>query len=241
MPWQIPKIWTGSDVWIIGGGASIVEQFEIPESVVDRVIAGEEPLSTYSPYMKAIHDRHVIGVNVAFLIGTWMDMMFFGDNGFLLKFQYDLAKFPKPRISCNSLTRKYLWIKTLDKQRGKPFGISDRNREVCWNSNSGGAVISLAAHLGAKRIFLLGYDMKLNGEGRQHWHGEYLRRKTKEEDMHQLKKTKRLPFHIHLKGFHAIAKDAERMGIEIVNVSPHSEITQFPKVTLKEALKWGEV
>lgn len=74
MNWIVPKIWEGGDVWIIGGGPSLTKQFDIPNDVVQRVLAGNAPPSVYSPYMSYLHDKHVIGINVAFLIGDWIDM-----------------------------------------------------------------------------------------------------------------------------------------------------------------------
>lgn len=45
---------------------------------------------------------------------------------------------------------------------------------VGWNpfGNSGAGAISLAAHAGAARVLLLGYDCQ-RSEGRTHWHGDH--------------------------------------------------------------------
>ena len=94
MTWRVPRIWEGGDVWILGGGPSVTKQFDIPEQVVQSVMDGTSPPSVYSPYMKALHDKHVIGINVAYLIGDWIDMVFFGDNKFLLKHLERLSEWP---------------------------------------------------------------------------------------------------------------------------------------------------
>ena len=73
MIWSVPRMWEEGDVWILGGGPSVPRQFGIPEKVVQDVINGISPPSVYSPYMKALHDKHVIGINVAYLIGNWID------------------------------------------------------------------------------------------------------------------------------------------------------------------------
>jgi hypothetical protein len=39
-----------------------------------------------------------------------------------------------------------------------------------------------------------------------------------------------------LLGFPQIKEDAKKMGIEIINVSPMSEIQEFRKVSLKEVI-----
>jgi hypothetical protein len=51
--------------------------------------------------MQALHSKHVIGINVAFMIGDWIDMVFFGDGGFFLKHKAALAKFPGLKVTCH--------------------------------------------------------------------------------------------------------------------------------------------
>ena len=74
--WQVPKMWEGGECWIIGGGPSMPLQFGVPEDVVRGVLAGQLPFSTYSPFLSPIHDKHVIGINAAFLLGPWLDVIF---------------------------------------------------------------------------------------------------------------------------------------------------------------------
>jgi hypothetical protein len=233
MNWNVPRMWDEGDVWILGGGPSVFTQFDIPKEVVDSVMAGTSPLNVYSPYMKAIHNKHVIGINVAFMIGDWIDMVFFGDGGFFLKHKADLAKFPGLKVTCHGGANGDSWVKFLARDGKKPRGISSSSNFVSWNSNSGAAAISVAAWAGAKRIILLGFDMTLSSDNRQHWHNVYGRGVIDIKDQRRLRK---LPFDRHLRGFAEIANDAQRMGIEILNASPISAITQFRKVTVKEIL-----
>jgi hypothetical protein len=103
---------------------------------------------------------------------------------------------------------------------------------VSWNLNSGAAAVGLAYHLGVKKIYLLGFDMHVGENGDQHWHRHYARSKDVKK-----RSVNKLPFQRHLRGFFAVGRDAERLGLKIINVSPNSKIEQFPKMTLKEALK----
>jgi hypothetical protein len=227
MIWQIPQIWEGGDVWILGGGPSVPKQFNIPDNVIQDVVKGLLPPSAYSPYMSYLHDKHVIGINVAYLIGDWIDMIFFGDQHFFLQHQQGLAKHPAMKVSCHASTDKFNWVKYTPREDGKARGISTNPRSVCWNGNSGAAAISVAAHAGAKRIILLGFDMTLDGN-KQHWHNLY----GKGGNINY----KKLPFNRHLRGFPDIYKDAKRLGIEILNCSPNSAINEFKKVTVKELM-----
>ena len=232
MHWIVPKIWVGEDVWILGGGPSVTEQFEVPKEIVKDVIAKRLSPAAYSPYMSYLHDKHVIGINVAYTIGDWMDFIFFGDAPFFLKHQNQLSQIKPICVSCSQVTEKTPWVKYLAHDGGHNKGISYDNRLVSWNGNSGAAAISLAAHLGARRIFLLGFDMKLV-DNSQHWHTLY--RNNTNASITQ-PNPKSLPFTRHLSGFPAIKRDAEAMGIQIINVSPDSAIIQFKKVTLKDVI-----
>lgn len=233
MNWKVPKIWKGGDAWIIGGGPSIAKQFKIPNDLVAKVCKGELEPNIYSPYMESIHDKHVIGVNIAYLLGDWVDFVFFGDSSFFLHNQFKLAEFPNIRVSCSPIVQKYEWIKFLQKDRRHGVGLTSNPATISWNGNSGAAAISLAVSTGVKRIFLLGFDMKLDDQFAQHWHGKY----RKDPTAPYAENRKNLPFRRHLSGFPAIERDANLMGISIFNVNTDSAIINFPKITLQEALK----
>jgi hypothetical protein len=229
MNWSVPRIWEGGDVWILGGGPSLPKQFEIPQEVIDGVISKALPLSAYSTYMESIHKKHIIGINMAYKIGNWIDMMFFGDTNYFIKNKDDIFLFPGLKVSCTPSTIRYEWVKTLNREMPKPYGISTKPNSVSWNTNSGAASISVAVNAGAKRIFLLGFDMKLDGNI-QHWHSLYNEKALPKNKV-------RLPFDRHLKSFPTIANDAKNLGIQIYNICPNSAINNFPKITLQEALQ----
>jgi hypothetical protein len=236
MNWEVPRIWEGGEVWIIGGGPSVTKQFDIPDNIVRDVKSGISSPSVYSPYMVAIHNKHVIGINVAYLIGEWIDMVFFGDNKFFLPHMEKLAKWPGLKVTCHSGSQNYNWVKFLAHDTSHPRGISPDSKKVSWNANSGSAAISVAANAGAKRIILLGFDMTLNGSGDQHWHKLYRGEPTAVRSRRRPPPAKLPAFGKHMMGFPIIAKDARTRGIEIINASPDSIIKEFPKMTVKEIL-----
>jgi len=229
MNWIIPKIWNGGDVWILGGGPSVPKQFGIPEAVIKSVTDGTSTPNVYSQYMQKLHKKHVIGINKAYTIGEWMDIIFFGDDSFFLKNQKGLAEYSGMKVSCHPIVQRVDYVKFVQRDPEKTRGISKDPGKVSWNYNSGGAAISLAAQAGAKRIFLLGFDMQLQN-GNMHWHNLYNRKIDPKNN-----KTP-LPFDKHLAGFKYIAKDAKAMGIEIINICPESAIQEFPKVNLSDVL-----
>lgn len=230
MTWSVPQMWKGEDVWIIGGGPSVAKQFDIPSDIVKQVVEGTSPLSVYSSYMKFLHNKHVVGINVAYLLGDWVDVVFFGDPGFFLTHKKALLEFKGLKVTCNPTVERFSWVKFLARDHKHTKGISPHRDKVSWNHNSGAASISFVAHTGANRIFLLGFDMKLSNSGYQHWHDVYHR------GVWEPKKKKKLPFSLHLAGFLPIAKDANKLGIEIINVCPDSAIDCFPRVSLKSLI-----
>jgi hypothetical protein len=238
MSWTVPQIWSGGDVWIIGGGPSVTKEFGIPKDVVDKVISGDSSPSVYSPYMSYLHDKHVIGVNVAYLIGDWIDIVFFGDANFFLTHKHRLAQFPGLRVTCSSHTstpKPLDWVKVLPRNGKKKRGLTDARNKVSWNYNSGAAAINLAVHTGAKRIILLGFDMTLDNNRNQHWHDLYGKKKVNANRNHKgTKKSKPLPFDRHKRGFLGIASDAKNMGVEIINIGLDSTIEQFEKMSLTD-------
>jgi len=232
MIWNVPRMWEGGECWIIGGGPSIPYEFGVPEELITAVQTGVAPISEYSPYLSPIHDKHVIGINAAFLLGNWMDLIFFGDSGFYWKNKRALAAYPKPKVTCAKsleVEGPKTGVKYVPKHGGKPRGISAKKNHVSWNVNSGFASFSLAYDLGVKKIYLLGFDMALGEHGNQHWHRHYMPPGEK-------KNPKKLPFHRHMSGMSYIMKDLKHLDLEIINVSQSSKIKEFEKRTVKEIL-----
>jgi hypothetical protein len=223
-------MWQDGDVWIIGGGSSIPHQFQVPENVIQSVRKGEVTPDAYEPYMRYLKDKHVIGINTAFLIADWIDAVFFGDNKWFLAYKEKLKRFPGLKVTCNPKLTELSWVKYLKKDAKKQKGIHPNPYMVSWNWNSGAAAISFAANTGAKRIFLLGFDMTLGENKEKHWHTLYNRNRRLSKEQSRLK----MPFDRHLKGFPEIKKDAEKRGIQIINVNHNSKIKEFPQINLSE-------
>jgi hypothetical protein len=144
--WKVPEVWTGEDAYVIGGGASI-----------------------FGKDLTQLADRKCIGVNDAWRLGPEVcDYVFFGDATWYEVNRFDLKDdFPNPVVSsCESMLKYYPDVLTLGLRTND---LSDDPRYVAWNGNSGSAALNMALLLGAKRVFLLGFDMKPTGD-RWHWH-----------------------------------------------------------------------
>lgn len=233
MMWTVPEIWEDGECWIIGGGPSTPRQFGVPESLISEICSGKVEPHEYSPWLYQLWDKHVIGVNNAYLIGNWLDCLFFGDGSWYLSHQQRFATWSGLKVTCwpRIVEKKYdpgQSVKYLSKDEKRMHGLTQNRSKLCWNANSGAAAINLAVHFGVKRIMLLGFDMSLDQNKVSHWHGSH-----GAPD----KKKKRVPsFARHLIGFPQIAEDAKAMGVEILNVNPNSAIEAFSKVSLQDVL-----
>ena len=246
--WKVPAIWEGGTCFILGGGLSSPRVFGVPEALISRVCNREERPAVYSGYYKPIHDRHVIGINNAYQLGAWIDILFFGDWTWFESHMKQLrsckgllvscsGRLPEHQQSRDAARVKYV-KKAEDIKTGgkKKVGLTSAKRQVVWNYNSGAAAINLAVHFGAVKSVLVGFDMQPGRVGGKdgdvtHWHGAHFEKHK--GDVSKI----RPPFHRHLSCFPAIKKDADAMGVTIYNMSPDSAIDCFPKITLEEALK----
>lgn len=87
--------------------------------------------------------------------------------------------------------------------------------------NSGYQAIHFAMHAGARRILLLGYDMR--GE---HWHGRHAGMPNPESGL--LKRW--------AQRFATLTEPAKELGVEIINCTPGSAVTCFPIMLVEDAL-----
>jgi hypothetical protein len=233
MRWIVPDMWKDGECWIIGGGPSVPRMFGVPESTIQDVYKKRQTLAAYSPYLSALHDKHVIGVNTAYQLGDWVDIALFGDIQFYLDHSSRLLKFRNLKVSCHPRVHNgkpgVYHVKYLEQDRTKVKGLSSRVGHVGWNKHSGAVAINLAYHLGVKRVYLLGFDMRLDINGKSHSHAEY-----QQEGFPRNKH--RVPFSGHLKAYPFIAKDAAKLKLEIINVNDNSAITQFPIAKLEDVL-----
>ena len=217
--WKVPCLWPDSVVYIIGGGPSLLREDLSP---------------LHSP------TRRVIGINNAYQLGPWVDILWFGDRSWFMHHRFGLLDFAGIKASCCSRfgARNTRWpmIKYVRKNKEKPFGItnSPKRDRISWNRNSGFSAINLAYYLGARRVVLLGFDMKRGEKGATHWHEGHKwgvkrsagRRRRRSDE----------PYRRFLSNAPQIAKDAEMLGLKIVNCCLDSAITDFEKAPFKDCL-----
>lgn len=214
--------WKGKTCYLIGGGPSL-EKFNF----------------------NLIRNQLSIGINKSFIqfpttVCYAMDIRF-----------YDLVSFPQNGID-KELHQQWLDYKGIkvflrhsvkSKFDNTVYYVPSMNinilsldlRKGIWSgNNSGFGALMLACALGAKRIGLLGYDLKIQERGRKkfkiirtHWHGGYDNEK-KNEFQEKLNKFKTC--------FDDFAGVIAEQGIEVVNLNLNSALECFPKDSLDNFL-----
>ncbi len=196
MSYQIPKIFKNKTVFILGGGPSLPD-----------LVQGLD-LST----------TPVIGINNAFRLGKWVDVCWFADARFFWWHKDALSYYQGLILTYNRHPEN---LPSLDRMQNvnivngrSGHGLS--NTCIKFNASSGGSSINVAFQLGAKRVVLLGFDMR-RVDGESNW-WRYDHPKTNKG------------YDAFIKPFTKIKQDADKLGLEILNATPDSALTMFPFV-----------
>ena len=193
-----------------------------PDSTV--YIIGGGP-SIMGMNLEVIRNKRVIGTNHAFQLYPWVDVLYFGDCQFRSMAPLDAW----PGIKVTSCGRVPLlgqgWRGIRRIGRAKNYGIEhDKPGFVAWNDNTGASAINIAYWLGASCVVLIGFDMHPAGK-RHNYHDLYPARARGYD-----------PYKKHMRCWPYIARDAKALGMEIINATPGSAITDFECKPLGETV-----
>lgn len=215
MKYTVPEAWSGETCIILAGGPSLRD------------------LDLSSPRRNGLR---YIAINDSWRLMPYADVLYFCD-----------AQWWTSQIACNrrtldnstsfhDLIYKGFWITSSPGFEDHPQvyslkltgerGLETDPTGLRHGSNSGFQAINLAANYGARRILLMGYDMRVVN-GRTHWHDEP--RESPESFKTVLEKSM-------LPHFESLVRPLAERGIDVVNVTPDSALTCFRKSTLVHEL-----
>ena len=103
-------------------------------------------------------------------------------------------------------------------------GLCTEPNKLYHGHNSGYQAINLAYQFGAKRIILVGYDMQ-HTDGKTHWHGDH------PKSLNNAAGVEKWPKH-----FTQLAKDLDRVGVEVINCTIQTALTCFKQADLRDVL-----
>lgn len=225
--WKVPPMWRDETVVIAGGGRSLTE----------------EQLSQCRGWAR------VIVINDNYLLSPWADLHYFCDQKWYdwhRQYQHPAQqRFGKARATslfwgfqglrvalesaqaCRQHEPSIKFLRNYSKpefHNGKHVvkeGLEiERKDGVRTGGNSGHQAINLAYHLGVSKIILLGFDQK--GD---HWFGDHPNKAN--ADFAQSLAPR----------FKSLVKPLRAAGVEVVNCSPGSALTAFPRGTLADCLQ----
>ena len=205
---RISRVLNGETIYILGGGPSLNKA-----------------------NLSLLEDKKVLGVNQAYKLGDWVDYCYSGDKRWYNWNVKGLVDYKGVMITSYTDFKANKNSPTLNIGRISSFGISDKfPSHIAWNGNSGASAINVAYWLGARKVVLVGFDMRRVKDS-FNWHNDYptKKRNSKTQRYHN-------PYINFMKCWRQVAVDAKRLGIEIVNTTSDSRLKLFNQVTLEETI-----
>jgi len=199
---------------------NVTRQFE-GETIY--IIGGGPSLKNFD--FRLLIGSRTIAINKAIFFHTEADVLYWTDVRFYTWYKNEIDNYKGLKFALKASGQYTNDIKVLKK--GKTYGLETDTQTLAHGNNSGYAAINLAYHLGARRIVLLGFDMMSNGKD-SHFHDGYPTR-APDDKMYQDK---------FIPGFDQLKTELNSSGVTVMNASPYSKLTIFPKITIEQALSF---
>lgn len=192
---SVPRLFPNSTITCLGGGPSLT---------AEDVAACRGKV-------------RVIAINDAYRLAPWADVLYGCDEKWWA-WHRGVPSFTGPKFGLESGARK--WGVTVLQKTGAD-GLERDPSGLRHGRNSGYQAINLAVHLGAQRILLLGYDMRLGTKA--HWFGDH-------------PNGAKPPVATFLPFFDRLAPELARLGVTVLNCSRTTALQAFPRMALADAL-----
>lgn len=203
----------GQDVFIVAGGYSVNDI-----------------------NLNYLHDKNTVAINDSYKILPNATALFWCDNSWCGR-EFDGLKLHQTKLRFHSMHHGAGHIANDVKAPGGATVVHrtgeygfDPNVDHVMGNNGGVQCLNLVINMGAKRIYLIGYDMRDDPlkRGKTHFHNHHI-----------------LPIRhdtysrLFIPSMVALDKEVRRLGInvEIINCSRTSAITCFKKEIVKELVK----
>jgi hypothetical protein len=188
------------------------------------IIVGSGPSAADAPLAPGSH--RCIAINNSWRLVPWADALYATDYAWWER-EAGVPEFGGLKISqdCRLKDRPAWGIRTVTVWTSQDQLLITTPGEIGWGGNSGFAAINLAVQFGAKRIVLVGFDMRIDRG--MHWHGKHgpgLNNPSQDS----VRRWRRV--------IDEQAPILAALGVEMVNASPISALTAYPKMDLREAL-----
>ncbi len=194
-------VWKDRRCFIVGGGPSLKRRDL-------RGLAGELVIGINRAY-ELLDPSFLYGVDGQ--VFGWVELGEFGEES---KKQFNAYKGYKAWMALHKAFPGDFHLIDVDSSKAHRIGTT---KKLAFRNNSGYGAINLAAAMGAKQIYLLGFDMRGNKRGKQKWfHNGY------PVDYGEAIYAK------YIKEISAFAPTLKKAGIEVVNLNRKSNLKCFP-------------
>ena len=150
-------------------------------------------------------------------LAPWADVLFASDAKWWNTYREEAMKFAGLKLG-GAQVPKWDGLHRVQFSPCSPF--DERPTHVVGGGSSGYQAVHIAAHFGATRILLFGFDMREVGKLR-HWFGN-----------HPAPLNNRGRFHRWIQSMRSLSAALAKRGIEVVNCTPGSALTGIKASTL---------
>lgn len=209
--WTPEPLFWGETVFVLASGPSLTQD------VCDKV-----------------KGHKAIVVNASYKLAPWAPVWYFTDGHIYEKYTDDVLSWPGEIVTMSVTAKEELdqGVKRVKGEGDPAFPFVSfppvGHHAIRQGRSSGHTAVSLAIALGASRVPLLGFDMRVV-DGREHHHDEHKGPRDHEQYARE--------FVPAFAGWNAAALAS---GVEIYMCTPGSAVTEFPFAALDEVLSCAQ-
>jgi hypothetical protein len=202
--WIVTPEWKAQTAYIVGGGPSVKQQ-----------------------NLELLRGRNVIALNSSYSACPFAQFLFFGDARWYLEHRRKEAfnSFAGRIVTCSQTVRGPKLLGLF--RTNPPPGFDERPTHVASQRTNLQGAMNLAAHLGVKRIVLLGADMRRAEDGSSHHHEPHPWPNAPGNGCWDLQ----------MEQLSLIIDPLAQRGIEVINTSLVSRLDWWTKLTLEQAIE----
>lgn len=216
--WTVPRDWEGDTCAVLGSGPSLTAAVADQLRGRCRVIAVNNVGISFKNAKGVPHDA----------VAPWADVLYAADRMWWHNNKPAAEAFTGTKVTVMPIS--YDDYAPADGVHvvgnGGALGFDERQDYIRTGWNSGFQAVHLAAHFGAKRILLFGFDM--HADNGQHYFGD-----------HQWRPGYKSRYELFLRAFKDISSPLKARGVTVLNCTPGSALKCFPQVTLEQGLSDG--
>lgn len=177
--------------------------------------------------LEAARDKvRVIVINTSWRLAPWADVLYACDGRWWMQNPDAAKNFRGLLISQDAVARRHHPnVRLIVCTRKCNHLLMEQPGVIGWGGNGGFHALNLAAQFHVKRIVLVGFDMRLDRG--LHWHGKH---------PPGMNNPAQKQIDNWRKAVDGIAPEFTTLGIDVINASPVSALTAYPKMSLEDAL-----